>query len=118
MASRILRAGAPFLLLLCASACTQEPFDRPGTWKASGANDRNLRAMIAEPADLRRGVAPTSERGNAGANAATRLLTEQRRALPSARSTTVGGAQQAESDRPLPGLGIASSSAGAGGGAR
>ncbi|PWS34200.1 hypothetical protein DFH01_26600 [Falsiroseomonas bella] len=62
-------------LALAAGACTDpEPFTRPGTWQATGANDANLRAMIANPADLQRGQAPaTAARGEAAAIAAARL---------------------------------------------
>jgi hypothetical protein len=113
MAHRFIRVGAPAFLLILAAGCTQDPFDRPGTWRSTGANDRNLRAMIAEPAHLRVGAAARAERGDAGSNAATRLLTERRRPLPAASATTVGGAQQPDTAAPLPGLGIAAGSAGA-----
>jgi hypothetical protein len=75
-----MRMRKPFLLLwlplaLAAGGCMDpEPYTRPGTWQATGANDANLRAMVANPADLQRGVAPaTASRGEAAALAAARL---------------------------------------------
>lgn len=62
-------------LALAAAGCIDpEPYTRPGTWQATGANDANLRAMIANPADLQRGQTPTTaSRGEAAAIAAARL---------------------------------------------
>lgn len=113
MPSSVLRLSVTALLLSLAG-CIDNSFERPGTWQPAGVNDRNLRAMIADPDDLERGSAALRERGAAGANAATRLLTEQRRALPVTSSRQVGGQAATAQDRPLPGLGI---SAGGGGGA-
>ncbi len=112
MSRSIRRLGAPALMLLAIAGCT-DPFERPGTWQPTGANDRNLRAMIADPDDLERGAAALRERGAAGSNAATRLLTEQRRSLP-ATTTQQVNQQTQQQDRPLPGLGIASRPAGGG----
>ena len=91
-------------MLFGATGCTQDPIDRPGTWQASGVNDNNLRAMVAKPTDLERGVAASSERGNAGAAAATRLYTERRRPLPNVRASEVGAAPPEQPTTPLPGL--------------
>jgi hypothetical protein len=102
-----LRLLLPVLLpamLFGVTGCTQDPIDRPGTWQASGVNDNNLRAMVAKPTDLERGVAASSERGNAGAAAATRLYTERRRPLPNVRATSVGAAPSEQPSAPLPGL--------------
>ena len=114
MSSSVLRIGATVLLLGLAG-CIDDPFERPGTWQPAGVNDRNLRAMIADPEDLERGSAALRERGAAGANAATRLLTEQRRPLPATSSSRLGNEAAAPQAAPLPGLGI---SAGGGGAAR
>ena len=81
MSSSVLRIGATVLFLGLAS-CIDDPFEREGTWQPAGVNDRKLRAIIADPEDLERGSAALRERGAAGSNAATRLLTEQRRPLP------------------------------------
>src|SRR5438128_1673515 len=90
-----LRLILPVLLpamLFGVAGCTEDPIDRPGTWQAIGVNDNNLRAMAANPADLQRGTAASTERGNAGAAAATRLYTERRRPLPNVRASGVGAA--------------------------
>lgn len=58
-------------LALAAAGCGPEPYDRPGTWRATGANERNLRAMVADPAHLTRGTQPAvPTRGEAAAGAA------------------------------------------------
>ena len=102
--ARTLRS-ATIVLLISAAGCTQDPFERPGTWQPARVNEQNLRAMVQDERHLSRGVAAISERGNAGANATTRLFIERRRALPAVRSSTVGGAaSQPQSDPPLPGL--------------
>jgi hypothetical protein len=102
--ARTLRSAA-VALLISVAGCTQDPFERPGTWQPTGANERNLRAMIQNERDLSRGVGAINERGNAGANATTRLFIERRRPLPVVPSSTVGGAaSQQQSDPPLPGL--------------
>ena len=61
-------------LLLAVAACGPEPHERPGTWRSSGVNDANLRAMVADPSHLERGVAPTTPaRGETAASAAALL---------------------------------------------
>ena len=93
------------LLLLAAAGCAQDPIDRAGTWQPTGANDRNLRAMIARPSDLERGVAAGTERGNAAANAVNRLFTEHRRPLLNERSSSAAGTLSEPADQPLLGAG-------------
>jgi hypothetical protein len=64
---------APLLLSGCI-ATTNDPWNRDGAWRSSGANDANLRAMIADPPHLSRGAqAPTAARGEAAALATGRL---------------------------------------------
>ncbi|WP_458094595.1 hypothetical protein [Roseomonas sp. WA12] len=69
-------------LLLLAGCQPGGDFARPGTWQATGVNDRNLRSMLAEPAHATRGVAAQEERGSAGSMPVGRLLRDERRALP------------------------------------
>lgn len=106
--ARSLRSALPMLLpvalSLAAAGCTQDPFERPGTWHPIGANEHNLRAMVANQNDLARGQAAIGERGSAGANAASRLFLERRRQLPVLRASTIGALQQ-QQDEPLPSLG-------------
>ncbi len=117
MSRRILRIAAPAVTLLSLAACAQDPFVRPDTWRATGVNERNLRAMIANPADLTRGTGSATERGDAGSTAVTRLVTERRRPLPVSPTSSLGGAEQPGADTPTPGLGIATGGGGGGGGA-
>ena len=65
------------------AACTQDPFDRPGTVAPRGYNDANLRAMIVDPSHLRRGVGAGTERGDAGAKPVDLLRAGKRAPLPS-----------------------------------
>jgi hypothetical protein len=62
-------------LALAAGGCIDpEPYSRPGTWQATGANEANLRAMVADPSHLDRGAQPrTMARGEAAAQAGARL---------------------------------------------
>lgn len=65
-------------------------FERRGTWQAEGINDRNLRAMAADPSHLTRGVGAATDRGQAGAAAVRALEAGQRPALPAGLSD-IGG---------------------------
>lgn len=92
--------------LLLAASCTvgpEHPVDRPGSWRATGANANNLQVMIADPRDLGLGEAAATDRGNAGALAVTRLYRERRRQLIRESSSQVSAEQQTQ-DAPLPGL--------------
>jgi hypothetical protein len=80
---KALAAASLLALAGCATGITQDPYDRPGSWQATGADDHNLRAMVATPSHLERGVGASTERGQAGSVAATRLFTDRRRACPS-----------------------------------
>ena len=67
---------------LAAASCSPEhEIDRPGTWKPTGANDANLRAMVADQRDLEAGVPARTSRGDLGSRAVTRLLNDRRRPL-------------------------------------
>ncbi|WP_372624094.1 hypothetical protein [Falsiroseomonas sp.] len=80
-------------LLLAVAACGgPEPYERPGTWRATGANEANLRAMVVEPAHLTRGARPlAASHGERAAIAAERL---GRGAAPQAAPTGGAGAGQ------------------------
>lgn len=74
------------MLVLTAAACSPDyPFDKPGTWsldQLGGANDANLRVMVANPRDL---VAGAGENTSVGVEAATpvhKLFTGRRAQLP------------------------------------
>jgi hypothetical protein len=84
-----------FLLGFLMSGCAQDPFERPATWslppEGLGANDSNLRAMVANPQDL---SSPRDEESTSVGSLSTRpvdLLLEGRRArLPSVNASTIG----------------------------
>jgi hypothetical protein len=84
----------PLLALLALPACGAGDFSRPGTWQATGVNDRNLQAV---PAHAARGVSAPDERGQAGTAPVGRLLRNTRPALPAR-----GGALAGESSPPSP----------------
>ena len=69
-------AAAAFL-----AACTDDPFDRPGTVAPRGFNEANLRAMVVDPAHLRHGVSADTTRGDAGAVPVDRLRSGKRAPL-------------------------------------
>jgi hypothetical protein len=70
------------LLLATACASLPDPVDRPGTWSPSGANEENLRAMVADPAHLTRGTGAPGSRSAAAERPVTRLLAGERASLP------------------------------------
>jgi len=67
---------------LALAACATGDFERPGTWQPAGVNDRNLRAMLADPAHAARGAAAGEERGTAGSAPVRSLLRGARPPLP------------------------------------
>ena len=76
------------------AACTDDPFERPGTVAPRGFNDANLRAMVVDPAHLRRGTGASTTRGDVGATAVDLLRSGKRQDLPNAgpgRAFAVGG---------------------------
>ncbi|MGG5807655.1 hypothetical protein [Falsiroseomonas sp. CW058] len=80
------------LLAVALGACGGDSFERPGTWQPTGVNDANLRPMLADPGDLRRGASPAdASRGRAASAPVTRLLEDRRAPLP-AREPTGGSA--------------------------
>jgi hypothetical protein len=63
-------------LLVALIGCNQiDPYTRPGNWRPNGANDANLRAMVAVPADLAVATPASSADGNLAAAAVARLRT-------------------------------------------
>lgn len=94
------RRAAPILgLVLVLGACAPDTyfppsdFERAGTWQgAEGVNDRNLRAMVADPAHLTAGVGAASDRGSQAAAAVRALEAGARPPLPQGLSEIGGGA--------------------------
>ena len=89
---RIVPLLAAASMVVAVSGCeslNRDQFDLPGTWRVTGANDVNLRAMIVNPEDL---VVGQSARGSSAilANAAvTRVLLDKIKPLP---KVSTGGA--------------------------
>jgi hypothetical protein len=85
----------PAALLLCLLAgCDQDVIDKPGTWslKPAGldANSANLRAMVANPADLSAGTGEEDSNGTLATTPVQQLLAGRRARLPSVNASTVG----------------------------
>ena len=88
--------------LLGAGGCSPEyEIDRPGTWQPTGANEHNLRAMVADPRDLSYGAATATDRGTGASRAVTRLLTDRRRPLLNATLSKIAPGGQESQDAPL-----------------
>jgi len=96
------RSRLPALLLLpllaTAAACTDDPMERPGTYQVRGVNDANLRAMVANPADLQRGQEALTSRGAAAAEPVNLLRAGKRPPLSAPQKSgiqinTGGGGQ-------------------------
>jgi hypothetical protein len=61
-------------LLVALAACNQvDPYTREGNWRPNGANDANLRAMVAVPADLVAATPASPADGHLAAAAVDRL---------------------------------------------
>ena len=87
-------------ILLCLAACSQvDPYTRPGNWRPNGANDANLRAMVAVPSDLVVAAPEAPVDGPAATAAVHRLATDHVRPLPDsgiAQITPVSGGASAQ----------------------
>ncbi len=58
------RLALPLLVAAALAGCDSfDPYDRPGTWRPTGANDANLRAMLVEPDELFVGTAEAGRMG-------------------------------------------------------
>ncbi|WP_439579395.1 hypothetical protein [Elioraea sp.] len=80
--------AAALLVTACGSA--GDPSQREGTWRPSGVNAANLRAMIADPGHLQQGVGDPSGRGRQAANAIERMEDDKLKVLPDVRASAVG----------------------------
>jgi hypothetical protein len=82
----------PWLVALMLGGCHQDPFQRPGTWAPTGANDANLRAMVAQPADLVTGHGTETGLAAEAAPPVARLLSGRRLPLPAESASGVSEA--------------------------
>jgi hypothetical protein len=89
-----MRCMMPVLVALLLAGCADmnNPSERQGSWRPTGVNDQNLRAMVAEPAHLQRGVGAPGTVGPAATQPVDRLYRDQVRALPETRIAPVGAA--------------------------
>lgn len=82
-------------LLLAAAGCSvTDPLQREGLWRPTGANEANLRLMVAMPSDLVQGVAARDADGHGAARAVERLRAGRVRPLPNvsiSKVAPVGG---------------------------
>lgn len=78
------------LVSLPLAGCTDDPFERPGTWRPAGVNEANLRAQVTDPAVLERGVGASTDRGQQGSMPIAILEAGKRPAVPTTRLTGVG----------------------------
>lgn len=80
---KAVRAAAALVAapLLLAGCHVTDPLYRPGLWHATGANDANLRAMVAVPSDLAWGAAAPGGDGHLAARAVQRLRQGRTRPL-------------------------------------
>jgi type IV pilus biogenesis protein CpaD/CtpE len=89
----------PALLLACllalAGCDSTDPYLRPGMWQPTGANQRNLAAMVVNPSDLIRGHGESGSDGRRADIAVSRVLEDRTRSLPdvTTRSATPSAAQ-------------------------
>ena len=87
-----MRRTAFLLGTLAVAGCSStDPLTRDGLWHPNGANEANLAAMVADPADLVRGKAAEGSDGQLAAAAVARLRLDRLKRLPDsgiARITT------------------------------
>jgi len=95
--TRIAALLLPLLVALTGCNLT-DPYIRAGNWRPNGANDANLRAMVAVPADLAVATPASPADGKLAASAVARLRTETVRPLPDsglAEITPISGGSSA-----------------------
>ena len=84
--------GFAALPLLGLGGCAQlDPLTKEGDWRPTGANDANLRAMVAVPSDLAYGRAARTSDGRLAAQAVERLRTGKVYPLPDTGISRIGG---------------------------
>jgi hypothetical protein len=90
MSGDVMRVVLCLMLALAAAGCTQpnDPFERPGTWSVTGANEANLKVMVADPHDLIAGRGESDALSADAAPPVQRLRTGKRFPLPSETSTS------------------------------
>jgi hypothetical protein len=91
--------------LVLIAGCNYDPFDpyqRPGTWVPTGANDANLRAMVVNPNDLVQGTGEGVSSGAEAAPPVERVLTGKRSPLPNLNAAPIDVFNQQQSEQGAP----------------
>ncbi len=84
--------GCAAVALLMLGGCAQiDPLTKEGVWRPTGANDANLRAMVAVPSDLAYGRAARTTDGRSAGLAVERLRTGKVYPLQDTNISKVGG---------------------------
>jgi hypothetical protein len=78
----MLRFAALFALIFLSGCDQTDPYRREGTWRPSGANEANLRAMVVVPSDLAVASRASAADGHLAAAALSRLHHDKVRPLP------------------------------------
>jgi len=87
----ISRLGWVAVALLGMAGCSEiDPLTKEGTWHPTGANDANLRAMVAVPSDLAFGRSARTADGEQAARAVDRLRSGRVYPLQSIGTSKVG----------------------------
>jgi hypothetical protein len=92
-----IRLVSPLLLLAMLGGCAvyDDPFNRPGTWRAENTNDANLAAMVNDKRHLSEGVGDTASPAVLSAQAVHRLLTDHVKPLPTTELNPLSSSSQA-----------------------
>ncbi len=61
-------------MLLSLSGCVLDPYQRPGTWSATGASNKAIAEQVADPADLISGKSEPYANGIAAAAGVDKAL--------------------------------------------
>lgn len=75
------------LTLSALTGCGTDPLTRKGLWNASGVNERNIQAMLANPRDYVEGRGAQDSNGNLGAMAVRRYNRDKVPELPRGSSS-------------------------------
>lgn len=105
IASLIAAMIAGLLAVSGLTGCTpfeESPYSRAGTWAPTGVNDANLRAMVADPADLALGQGSEHDLGAEAAPPVERLLTGHRPPLPTESASGIGSNTQTQATPQAP----------------
>src|SRR5262249_38782134 len=82
MPIRLLMCVAVLSLGACGLTDMIDPYQRQGMWRPDDANEDNLRAMVASPSDLVRGVSSNGSDGQQAAAALDRVRNDKMGVLP------------------------------------